>query len=57
MAKNKEWEKEMMKWKKIDIVNLLEKTINENKQSIFTCQLKVCAHPFEDNCNGCFHFR
>jgi len=29
MANNKEWEKEMMKWRKIDIINLLEKVIKE----------------------------
>lgn len=32
MANNKEWEKEMMKWRKIDIINFLEAII-EGKEN------------------------
>lgn len=32
MAKDKEWEKEMMKWSKQNLIDLLEKMISESKQ-------------------------
>ena len=35
---------------------------NENQDVCYycqgpKCQLKVCAHPFDDNCNGCFYWK